>query len=98
MSARFFEDSAFGRCLLLSPPGIELVAQNGRVGARNPLDLVVQGKNVLSVLAREGTPIYERDREALHNNKREILFFFLYLLREGEPREVLSACPERSTF
>ena len=70
-----------------------MVAQDVRDSARRPLDLAVPGQDGLGVLALEVTPDDERDREALHNNKREMHRFFMYMQGEGESRESLESLP-----
>jgi len=70
-----------------------MVAQDVRDSARRPPDLAVLGHDGLGVLALEVTPDNKRNREAFHNNKREMHRFVMYMQDEGESSESLESLP-----
>jgi len=73
-------DAWSGRGPVLSPPGTDMVAQDAQDNPRSQLDPSVLGQDGLGVLAPEVAPGYERDQEALHNEKREMHTFVMYML------------------
>ena len=81
------------RCLVLSPPGTKMVAQDVRDSARQPLDLAVLEQDGLGVLELEVTPDNELDREAFYDNKLEMNRFVMYMQGEGESSESLESLP-----
>ena len=86
-------DPGLGQCLVLSPPGTKMVAQDVRHSARRPLDLSVLGQDGLGVLALEVTPGDGRYREAFHKNIREVQRFVMHMQSERESSDILESLP-----